>query len=165
MAGLSVEIASPACEAVAIARDAAMHTDSQTVAGLSAAPGRTRQLSESAARECSKASEMAADALQAILGQPGSLVGTLSSRDYIQLVDLAGRDWHPGKRGRISGPPPAVLGRLGIAPDRWIDHVRAVKPKAGFYRAIGSEAALIDKAAAIGQRWLRGLSLARSLQR
>ena len=60
---------------------------------------------------------------------------------------------------------PVVLGRLGIAPDRWIDHVRAAKPKAGFYRAIGSEAALIDKAAAIGQRWLRGLSLARSLQR
>ena len=164
MAGLSVEIASPACEAVAIARDAAVHIDSQAVAGLPAAPGRTRQLSESAVRARNSASEMAADALQAILGQPGSLVGTLSSRDYIQLVDLAGRDWHPGKRGRISGPPPAVLGRLGIAPDRWIDHVRAVKPKAGFYRAIGSEAALIDKTAAIGQRWLRGLSIARSLQ-
>ena len=142
-----------------------MHTDSQTVAGLPAAPDRKSLRSESAARVCTKASEMAVDAPKAILGEPGSLVGTLSSRDYIQLVDLAGRDWHPGKRGRISGPPPAVLGRLGIAPDRWIDHVRAVKPKAGFYRAIGSEAALIDKAVAIGQRWLRGLSLARSLQR
>ena len=77
-----------------------------------------------------------------------------------QDTHVPAREESSGKRGRISGPPPAVLGRLGIAPDRWIDHVRAVRPKAGFYRAIGSEAAL----AAIGQRWLRGLSIARSLQ-
>lgn len=88
----------------------------------------------------------------------------ISSREYIELVDSAGRDWHPGKRGRISGPPPAVLSKLGIAPERWIDRVKAVTPKAGFWRAIGSEAALIAKATATGQRWLRGISVARSLQ-
>ncbi len=103
--------------------------------------------------------------LTAVLGLSGSLVAAISSREYIQLVDLAGRDWHPGKQGRIGGPAPAVLGKLGIESDRWIDHVKAVKPKHGFWRAIGSEDALIAKAAAMGQPWLRGLNLARSLQR
>ena len=102
--------------------------------------------------------------LTAVLGLTGSLVAAISTREYIELVDLAGRDWHPRKRGRISGPPPAVLAKLGIAPDRWIDHVKAVKPKAGFWRAIGGEEALTAKAAAMGQHWLRGLNVARSLQ-
>ena len=102
--------------------------------------------------------------LTAILGLTGSLVAAITPRQYIELVDLAGREWHPGKRGRISGPPPAVLTRLEIAPDRWIDHVRAVKPKAGFWRAIGSEEALVAKAAGMGQHWPRGLNIARSLQ-
>ena len=102
--------------------------------------------------------------LTAVLGLTGSLVAAISSREYIELVDLAGRDWHPGKRGRISGPPPAVLAKPGIAPERWIDHVKAVKPKEGFWRAIGSEEALAAKAAAMGQHWLCGLSIARSLQ-
>ena len=102
--------------------------------------------------------------LTAILGLSGSLVAAISSREYIELVDLAGGDWHPGKRGRISGPPLAVLGKLGIVPERWIDHVRAVKRKAGFWRAIGGEEALTAKAAAMGQHWLCGLNVARSLQ-
>ena len=102
--------------------------------------------------------------LTAILGLGGSLIAAISSHQYIELVDLAGRDWHPGKRGRISGPPPAVLAKLGIATERWIDHVKAVRPKAGFWRAIGSEESLIAKAAAMGQHWLCGLNIARSLQ-
>ena len=64
---LSKGLGALAGEAVASASDAA-RTDSQTVAGLPAAPGRTSQLSESAARECNKASEIPFDALRAILG-------------------------------------------------------------------------------------------------
>ena len=52
-----------------------------------------------------------------------------------------------------------MLAKLGIEPGRWIDHVKAVKPKEGFWGAIGGE-----EAAAMGQRWLRGLNVARSLQ-
>ncbi|MBK8069312.1 MAG: hypothetical protein IPK27_17295 [Rhodanobacteraceae bacterium] len=47
--------------------------------------------------------------------------------------------------------------------NEWTHHVRAVKPEQGFCRVIGSEAALFDKAAEIGQRWMRGLGVARSL--
>ena len=102
-------------------------------------------------------------ALPPILGIRGRLATCISTRDYIELVDATGRQWHPAKRGRITGRPPAVLGRLGIAADQWVNRVRAVKPDGGFCRAIGSEGALLDKAAAIGQRWLRGLGIARLL--
>jgi len=50
-------------------------------------------------------------ALPPILGIRGRLVTFISTRDYIELVDAAGRQWHPTKRGRITGRPPAVLGR------------------------------------------------------
>jgi hypothetical protein len=43
------------------------------------------------------------------------------------------------------------------------ESVRAVKPEGGFCRAVGSEAALLDKAVAIGQRWLLGVGIARSI--
>ena len=102
-------------------------------------------------------------ALPPILGIRGRLVTCISTREYIELVDATGRQWHPDKRGRITGRPPAVLGQLGIAADQWVNRVRAVKPDGGFCRAIGSEGALLDKAATIGQRWLRGLGIARSL--
>ena len=76
---------------------------------------------------------------------------------------MTGRQWHPTKRGRITGKPPAVLDRLGMVSIEWTHRVRAVRPEQGFCRVIGSEAALLDKAAEIGQRWLRGLGVARSL--
>jgi REP element-mobilizing transposase RayT len=102
-------------------------------------------------------------ALPPILGIRGRLVTRVSTREYLELVDTTGRQWHPAKRGRITGRPPAVLRQLGIDADQWVNRVRAVKPEGGFCRAVGSEAALLDKAAAIGQRWLRGLGISRSL--
>jgi hypothetical protein len=113
------------------------------------------------ARHAKTATQTAA--LPPILGIRGRLVTRVSTREYIELVDTTGRQWHPAKRGRITGRPPAVLGQLGIDADQWVNCVRAVKPEGGFCRAVGSEAALLDKAAAIGQRWLRGLGIARSL--
>lgn len=55
-----------------------------------------------------------------------------------------------------------MLGQLGIDADQWVNRASAEKPEGGFYRAVRSEAALLDKAAAISQRWLRGLGIARS---
>jgi hypothetical protein len=56
-----------------------------------------------------------------------------------------------------------VLRHLGVDADQWEKSVRAVKPEGGFCHAVGSEADSLDKSAAIGQRWLRGLGIARSL--
>jgi len=48
-----------------------------------------------------------------VLGVPGLCVLAMSQRDYLDLVDHTGRRIHPGKRGAITGPPPAALAYYG----------------------------------------------------
>ena len=48
-----------------------------------------------------------------MLGVPGLCVLAMSQRDYLDLVDHTGRRIHPGKRGAITGPPPAALAHYG----------------------------------------------------
>lgn len=47
----------------------------------------------------------------------------------------------------------------------WVTRFHVLEPKGQFCRAAGREAALLDKAAAIGQRWLRGMGITRALPR
>jgi len=56
---------------------------------------------------------------------------------------------------------PAALARIGYTPERWRRQVLAVG--SDYYRAIGAAEALVDKAAEIGQKWLRGIGIARHL--
>jgi len=65
------------------------------------------------------------------------------------------------KRGAIAGPPPAILKRLGYSPDNWTRQVLAIR--SDFSRAVGAVEMLAQKAAAIGQFWLRGIAKARRL--
>jgi len=118
-------------------------------------------------------------ALAPVLGLRGFGVQTMSQADYLKLVDPIGRQiqraWkrecrgrrmrrsgHPGKRGAITGPPPAALARIGYTPERWRRQVLAVG--SDYYRAIGAAEALVDKAAEIGQKWPRGVAVARHLK-
>jgi len=87
----------------------------------------------------------------------------LKQCDYLELVDHTGRQIHPGKRGAISGPPPAALARIGYSADRWKRQVLAVG--SGYFRAIGAAEVLIEKAREIRQMWLRGIGVARQLKR
>ena len=48
-----------------------------------------------------------------VLGVLGLCVLAMSQRDYLDLVDHTGRRIHPGKRGAITGPPPAALAYYG----------------------------------------------------
>jgi len=57
--------------------------------------------------------------LAPVLGVPGLCVLAMSQRDYLDLVDHTGRRIHSGKRGAITGPPPAALARLGHSAERW----------------------------------------------
>ncbi len=101
--------------------------------------------------------------LAPVLGVREFGVLTLKQRDYLELVDHTGRHIHPGKRGAISGPPPAALARIGYTTDRWQRQVLAVG--SGYFRAIGAAEVLIDKAREIEQTWLRGIGVARHLER
>ena len=76
-------------------------------------------------------------------------------------VDITGRQWHPTKRGRITGQPPFSASGDGYLPvDRPSTRGQAGARILSCHRQRGR--ALIDKAAEIGQRWLRGLGVALS---
>ena len=97
--------------------------------------------------------------LAPVLGVPGLCKLAMSQRDYLDLVDHTGRRIHPGKRGTLTGPPPAALARLGHTAERWQRQVLAVG--SGYFRAIGAADLLIEKAREIEQVWLRGTNCAR----
>jgi REP element-mobilizing transposase RayT len=99
--------------------------------------------------------------MNVIAGRTHSRGLSLSTAQYIELLDWTGRQLRPGKKGAIPQSAPAALRRLGIAPDRWTQHVRGVG--SGYWRAIGSVQDLLDKAAAMGQHWLQGIRTARAL--
>lgn len=101
--------------------------------------------------------------LAPVLGIRGARVLAISERNHLDLVDHTGRQIHPGKRGTITGPPPAALARLGHSADRWRRQVLATN--AGYVRVIGSADMLSEKASEIEQMWLRGIGLARLLER
>jgi len=101
--------------------------------------------------------------LAPVLGLQGFGVLALKQRDYLELVDHTGRQIHPGKRGAISGPPPAALARIGYTADRWQRQILAVGSR--YFRAIGAADLLIEKAQEIDQSWLRGIGVARALMR
>ncbi|MCB1602207.1 MAG: hypothetical protein KDI66_19455, partial [Xanthomonadales bacterium] len=76
----------------------------------------------------------------------------------------------PGFRFVLAFVPPGFLSwfswvswvsRLGYHPDTWTRQVLAVK--SDYSRAIGAVESLVEKAAEIGQRWLRGIATARRL--
>lgn len=98
--------------------------------------------------------------LRPIAGQINRALG-ISAGDYLALVDRTGRHVHPGKRGVIVGPLPLALRQLGYSEQSWTRQVLGVGT--AYPRAIGAAEALIDKAKEIGQRWLRGIGMARGL--
>jgi REP element-mobilizing transposase RayT len=105
---------------------------------------------------------------QPILGNRlGPVMGVLqpplpiTNADYLQLLDWTGRQLAPNKRGRITGAPPACLHGIDICPQRWTTRVRGIG--SGYWRAIGSAEQLVDLALCIGQRWLKGVGLAKRL--
>lgn len=83
---------------------------------------------------------------------------SISTADYLQILDWTGRAVAPGKRGRIVGLAPAVLSILDKDAGRWTTRVRAYG--GGWARAAGRAQDLIDLAGRIGQRWLQGVRLA-----
>ncbi len=79
--------------------------------------------------------------------------------DYIDLTDWSGRLVRGDKRGAIDGAAPAALARLGLAGRQWQTQVLGIESR--YWRAVGAAEALIDKARALGQCWLKGVGAAR----
>jgi REP element-mobilizing transposase RayT len=101
------------------------------------------------------------DQLQAMAGLPAPHVLPLSAAEYIALVDWTGSQFQSNKKCVIQKCAPSALSRLDLKSDAWVRHVRGVG--SGYWRAIGAADQLLAKAAAMGQRWLKGLSYALAL--
>lgn len=99
-------------------------------------------------------------ALRPILGTPSAPL-SLSTAEYLQLLDWTGRVLVPGKCGRIAGDAPPVLAEIDSTPVRWMLRVRGYS--CGWARAAGSVHDLTSLAKRIGQRWLRGKRFALQL--
>ena len=64
----------------------------------------------------------------------------------------------PDKKGAIPKNAPTALSQLNFETDAWVRQVRGVG--LGYWRAVGHVEQLLEKAAAMGQRWLKGVSFA-----
>ncbi|MBN8480994.1 MAG: hypothetical protein J0L88_05310 [Xanthomonadales bacterium] len=73
------------------------------------------------------------------------------------------RQTRPDKHGRIDAATPRILATPGLSETAWSHQVLGIERRHA--RAVGSVQSLLDKAAAMGQRWLKGVVQARRLQR
>ena len=85
----------------------------------------------------------------------------LSVGEYIELAEWTGKQLRPGKRGAIPADAPGVLSRTETRPERWTVRVQAIG--SGYWRVVGEVEDLIERAARMQQRWLKGISVARRL--
>ncbi len=92
---------------------------------------------------------------------PGFAVLAITTTAYLELVDWTGRQTCQDKRGSIATDAPPILRKLGLGDAAWQSQVLGIENR--YARAIGSALSLADKAAAMGQRWLKGITTARRL--
>jgi len=103
--------------------------------------------------------------LKPVAGLDADALLDLTEVSYIQLVQWTGEQIRPDKRGALKAieadlRPPAEISRLSRNPKAWIRQVQGTESI--YYRAIGSAEALMDKAAALGQTWMKGVAAARA---
>ncbi len=81
--------------------------------------------------------------------------------DYLELVDTVGRAVHPAKRGFIIDKTPAILIRLEIDAETFIEYANHFLKEFG--SAVGTPQKLLDLADSRQSRSLRGISAARAI--
>ncbi len=87
----------------------------------------------------------------------------ISTEDTLDLIDWTARLTRPDKHGKVAALEPPILRKLGITHAQW--HQQMLGTEIRYWRAIGSAQSLIEKATAIGQRWLKGIGSAETLMR
>jgi REP element-mobilizing transposase RayT len=107
--------------------------------------------------------ELADQPLRPLIGTKSFNMPNITEADYIELVDLTGRDWHAGKRGKIEDAEPKALTKLGLDKNHWTMRVKGIG--SGYWRVVGELDELIDKAKEISQRTLFGVGFARFLNK
>jgi hypothetical protein len=105
--------------------------------------------------------EVADAALEPVAG-PASSGLPLGLSEYLELADWTGRILRPDKRGAIDAAAPPILRRLGLHETEWSRQVKGIESH--YWRAVGAVEALMKKAKALGQCWLKGGGAVRRLR-
>lgn len=87
-----------------------------------------------------------------------------TTRDYIELVDWAGRAVRTGKRGAIDATVPPILQRLGLEPVRYLAHISGTAPTE-HSTVIGHILKIRQAAEVLGRCFFKGAGVARRLYR
>ena len=86
-----------------------------------------------------------------------------TERDYMELVDWAGRAVRADKCGAIPNHIPPILNRLGLDPGRFLHHMGGKSKLTHHLTAIGSLDRMQALAKKMGQSFLKGNGLTRQL--
>lgn len=86
---------------------------------------------------------------------------SLTTADYLHLLEWTGRQIAPGKRGRIRDETPTALQVFESRPERWAIRVKAIG--SGYRRVVGEVEDMVEIAKRFGQRWLKGVGSAARL--
>ena len=81
--------------------------------------------------------------------------------DYFELVDTTGRTIREDKRGFIPAEVPAIIKRLGLKPDIWLDQVKNFSRRYG--ACAGCVARMESYSESTGRRWSKGVATAKRL--
>lgn len=82
----------------------------------------------------------------------------LTTDGYLKLVQWTGEQLRPDKRGALTKTP-KLLGER--SPRRWLLRVNGIESR--YWRAVGDADDLLELAKLAGQRWLKGIGIARAL--
>lgn len=93
---------------------------------------RIRQLKGSVKQEKNTAAKLVQVPLMRLSNRSAShpQAVAFTTKDYLELVDWAGRAIRDDKKGSISNELPSILERLGIAPNVYLAHVRDKRTQA-----------------------------------
>lgn len=99
--------------------------------------------------------------LKPVAGLDADSLLDLTETSYILLVQWTGEQIRRDKRGALRPSadeqwPPSEISKLSRNPKAWIRQVQGTESI--YYRAIGSAEALMEKAAALGQIWMKGVT-------
>ena len=86
-----------------------------------------------------------------------------TERDYLELVDWAGRAVRSGKKGAIPSAIPPILARLGLDPARYLHHMNGSGKLTHHLTALGSLDNLAALAQRLGRAFVKGNGVARQL--
>jgi len=86
-----------------------------------------------------------------------------STRDYLELVDWAGRAVRDNKRGSIPESAPSILNRLELDADTFLEHMKAPIEKQVHPKALGSIDKLKALAKNLKQKFIRNQSYSQKL--